>query len=101
MTQDTEKLAEQVREAAAKEQGPWSFDGPPDNLIVWSDAGHRVCFMTSDGNAEANARLIAAAPVLLKAAEQMIDAHETDSLGEVTAAIGDLIYARGLARGTI
>jgi len=47
--------------------GPWSFDGPPDNIIVWSGPDDRVCFMTSDGAAKANARLIAAAPEMLDA----------------------------------
>lgn len=47
--------------------GPWAYDGPPENIIVWSGPESRVCFMTSDGPAAANACLIAAAPELLEA----------------------------------
>lgn len=47
--------------------GPWSFEGPSHSIIVWAGEDSRVCFMTSDGPAEANARLIAAAPALLEA----------------------------------
>lgn len=47
--------------------GPWEYDGPPHNIIVWSSPENRICFMTSDGPTEANARLIAAAPDLLAA----------------------------------
>lgn len=48
--------------------GPWSFDGPAHSIIVWGPTPElRVCFMTSDGPAEANARLIAAAPDMLEA----------------------------------
>ena len=54
--------------------GPWEFDGPPHNIIVWSSSENRICFMTSDGPAEANARLIAAAPDLLVAAKAKRDA---------------------------
>ncbi|QRY69153.1 hypothetical protein JVX98_13420 [Ensifer sp. PDNC004] len=58
-------------------RGPWEFDGPPDNIIVWSGPEARVCFLTSDGPTEANGRLIAAAPDLLaalKAAEPYVEA---------------------------
>lgn len=44
--------------------GPWTWDGPPDNIIVWSSPEDRVCFLTSNGPTEANARLIALAPEL-------------------------------------
>lgn len=47
--------------------GPWSVDGPVHSIIVYAADGSRVCFMTSDGPAEANAHLIAAAPDLLAA----------------------------------
>jgi hypothetical protein len=43
------------------------FNGPQHNIIVWSGPDTRVCFMTSDGAAKENARLIAAAPDLLEA----------------------------------
>jgi hypothetical protein len=45
--------------------GPWHYEGPKDNIHVWSSPVNRVCFMTSDGPTEANARLISAAPDLL------------------------------------
>lgn len=54
--------------------GPWTFDGPAHNIIVWGpQPEHRVCFMTSDGPTSANARLIAAAPDMLAALEHARD----------------------------
>jgi len=49
--------------------GPWISDGPPDNIHILEDKPpyNRVCFLTSNGPTEANARLIAAAPDLLAA----------------------------------
>jgi len=44
--------------------GPWWFAGPPHNIAVWFSEDDRVCFMTSDGPTEANARLIAASPTM-------------------------------------
>ncbi len=71
--------------------GPWAFDGPADNIIVWSSPENRVCFMTSDGAAEANARLIAIAPELLSFAEKVRDyARETDD-ESLYAAAADLV----------
>lgn len=53
--------------------GPWVYEGPRNSIIVWADDGEsRICFMTSDGPAEANARLIAAAPDLLKALKEAV-----------------------------
>lgn len=47
----------------------WDYDGPLDNIHVFErDRPHmRVCFMTSDGPTEERARLIAAAPDMLRA----------------------------------
>lgn len=71
--------------------GPWAFDGPAENIIVWSGPDNRVCFMTSDGPAEANARLIAAAPELLRFVEKVRDyARDTDD-ESLYAAADDLI----------
>lgn len=53
--------------------GPWEHDGPPHNIIVWSSPENRICFLTSDGPTEANARLIAAAPDLLAALKEAAD----------------------------
>ena len=49
--------------------GPWAFHGPRSNIHVCeAKRPHmRVCFLTSDGPTTDNARLIAAAPDLLKA----------------------------------
>lgn len=45
--------------------GPWSFEGPKRSIIVWGpEPGQRICFMTSDGPATENARLIASAPTM-------------------------------------
>ena len=53
---------------------PWSFDGPHHSIIVWgAEPEQRVCFMTSDGPAEANARLIAAAPEMYEALTWVVD----------------------------
>jgi len=59
---------------------PWSYDGPPHNIHVRqaNDPNMRICFMTSDGPTEANARLIAAAPIMLVALE--CAAHALDAL---------------------
>jgi hypothetical protein len=54
--------------------GPWAFDGPSHNIIVWGpDPEHRVCFMTSNGPALENAQLIAAAPDLYEALTEARD----------------------------
>lgn len=53
--------------------GPWSWDGPPDNIIVWSSPENRVCFLTSNGPTEANAALIAAAPDMLHALRRVLE----------------------------
>lgn len=53
--------------------GPWDYDGPPHNIIVWSSPEDRICFMTSDGPTETNARLIAAAPDLLEASKKAVE----------------------------
>lgn len=53
--------------------GPWHFDGHQYDHIVWSSDRNRVCFLTSTGPTEANARLIAAAPDLLAALKDMVD----------------------------
>ena len=59
-------------------KAPWIFDGPPDNIhIVQQNEPHmRVCFLTSDGPTEANARLISAAPDLVEAAILLEDAED-------------------------
>lgn len=59
----------------AHTEGPWHFDGPPDNHIVWSVPDNRICFMAhSNGvNPErdtANARLISAAIASMEAEKQ-------------------------------
>lgn len=77
--------------------GPWSFDGPPDNIIVWSGPEDRVCFMTSNGPAEANARLIAAAPDLLEAAERLFSALEGYVPADEARALARKAFAK--ARG--
>ncbi|MBZ5761532.1 hypothetical protein LAV84_18550 [Rhizobium sp. VS19-DR104.2] len=59
--------------------GPWSVDGPVHSIIVYGEDGSRVCFMTSDGPAEANARLIVASPDLLKVMKEALEALRSAS----------------------
>lgn len=60
-------------ERAKHTDGPWSFDGPDDNIIVWGPGPEqRVCFLTSNGPARANAHLIAAAPDLLAGMKRLV-----------------------------
>ncbi|MDE2107144.1 MAG: hypothetical protein KGL39_58605 [Patescibacteria group bacterium] len=82
----------------AHSPGPWTYDGPPDNIIVWCGPDHRVAFiMTSDGPAEANARLIAAAPDLLASLKR---AHEMlEQLGDLPAMRADMAAAIARAEG--
>lgn len=60
--------------------GPWIADGPAENIHILVEAHPhmRVCFMASDGPTKANARLIAAAPDMLYAIEQLIDGAAYD-----------------------
>lgn len=53
--------------------GPWSFDGPSDNHIIWSADGCRVAFMAHSAGVDpkrdtATAALVATAPELLEIA---------------------------------
>ena len=41
--------------------GEWEAEGPTHSMIVWAGPELRVCFMTSDGPCEANARHVALA----------------------------------------
>lgn len=63
MTQiDTDTLAALLADATP---GPWAAEGPLQSIIVWGPEPElRVCFMTSDGPARPNSKLIALAPEL-------------------------------------
>ncbi len=71
--------------------GPWSlsYDDRPNmewNIhVVVQDQPHlAVCFMTSDGPSEANAKLIAAAPALLALAREYAgECAECGGAGEI------------------
>lgn len=56
-------------------KGPWSWHGTPENIhVVQSNRPHiRVCFLTSDGPTKANAKLIAACPLMLEALRAIAD----------------------------
>ena len=52
--------------------GPWAADGDPQNRIIWSPDGNRVCFMAhssgmNDARDIATSNLVAAAPDLARA----------------------------------
>ncbi|TCV66323.1 hypothetical protein [Neorhizobium sp. S3-V5DH] len=69
-----------MTEAPSHTPGPWTVDGAPDNQIVWSGPDNRVCFLAhSNGRDEdrdiSNGRLIAAAPELLLALEELLHAY--------------------------
>ena len=59
---DTDTLAGLLADATP---GPWAAEGPDHAVIIYGpEPDVRVCFMTSDGPARPNARLIALAPEL-------------------------------------
>ena len=74
-TLDEAELDRLERLYAAATPGEWEADGEPHNVIVWSAPEMRVCFMTSDGEAQANADFIVAAhesfPALIAAARSL------------------------------
>lgn len=61
-----------VQQGSLHTPGPWCVVGRETALEVVEARRHwmRVCFLTSDGACDANARLIAAAPDLLALARQ-------------------------------
>lgn len=70
-------------------KGPWHFDGPPDNHIIWTADGERVAFMAHSAGLDedrdtATARLISAAPELL-AALQEANAAINSAMAQVDA----------------
>jgi hypothetical protein len=65
--------------------GPWALDrDEPEawniHVVQANDRDMRICFMTSDGPSEANARLITAAPDLLQALDDLLCVIATDEL---------------------
>jgi len=78
---DTLDLGRLEKLLAEATPGPWTCDGPSDNVIVWgAKIDTRVCFMTSDGKAAQNATLIVAAvnalPHLLSRISELESAQE-------------------------
>ena len=66
----------------------WEVDGPPNNQIVWSGPGARVCFLAhSDGKDTrrdiAKGHLIAAAPEMARALDEA-STFIADELAEYT-----------------
>jgi len=60
--------------------GPWTVDGPAHNQIVWSSPDNRVCFLAHSNGENpsrdfANGRLIAAAPNLFQALDDLLEAY--------------------------
>ena len=62
-----EAVAQMVADREAGTPGPWHFDGPVWNQIIWMDGENRLCFMAhsnglNDDRDIANARRIARLP---------------------------------------
>ena len=75
MTDLTDEAVKALLDGATP--GPWRADGEPWNRIVWSSADYRVCFMAhssglNDARDIATSNLIAAAPDLYAALEQIV-----------------------------
>ena len=71
MTDTTSLRLEAMEAIEGTTDGPWRFDGPVWNQIVWSDHENRLCFMAhssglNDDRDIANARFIAASWKLVK-----------------------------------
>ncbi len=85
----------------AHSPGPWTFDGPRANIHVRqaNNPDMRVCFMTSDGPTRENARLIAAAPDLLAALQEIIARNEIQhwfNLDQARAAVAKATLPTGM-----
>jgi hypothetical protein len=89
---------------AAHTPGPWDVDNYPDHVSYFSDASNRkpdydfrVDFSEDmpEEEAEANARLIAAAPDLLEALEELLFMTHPDTFG------GSMEEARATASAAI
>ncbi len=81
--------------------GPWTaavYTGKYDQPLVTAYSGGHICRVTSQDDRvhEANARLIAAAPDLLVAAQKIIATWEG---GDLAAAVRDLSVAVAKAGG--
>lgn len=84
--------------------GPWTVDGPPSNLIVWSSAENRVCFLAHSNGLDddrdiATGLLIAAAPDLLEAAKAAKKFLETDLVEPGRTVFWKLVDAIAKAEG--
>lgn len=84
------------RSAKTHTPGPWAlcYDTRPRmewniTVVRENDRNYAVCFMTSDGPSEANARLITAAPDLLAALKGVLRVADraTDEFDAARAAI--------------
>lgn len=77
-------MSEQRPNEQCATPGPWCVMGRESATAGWKDLSvcqetmpfNRVCFLTSDGPAEANGRLIAAAPDLLQALKDLVETFE-------------------------
>jgi len=63
------EIAAMVADREAGTPGPWHFDGPVWNQIVWTEGDNRLCFMAhsnglNDDRDIANARRIARVPAM-------------------------------------
>ena len=107
-----EAVAQMVADREAGTPGPWRFDGPVWNQIVWTDGDNRLCFMAhsnglNDDRDIANASRITRLPdleaaYLTLAAENAALREELDQLEQDLSNMRDNIesaYRRGYWAG--
>ena len=97
-----EAVAQMVADREAGTPGPWHFDGPVWNQIIWTDGENRLCFMAhsnglNDDRDIANARRIASLPDL-EAAYLTLAAENATLLAERDEALRLLDNSRQIER---
>ena len=97
-----EAVAQMVADREAGTPGPWHFDGPVWNQIIWTDGDNRLCFMAhsnglNDDRDIANARRIARLPDLEAAYLSLVAHNATLRASEAAALDRVKVLEAGLA----